>query len=112
MVDSVVLIFPLWQSAIDGVFVCINHASWGYMFSDIGLDGLLLDVGQHPKYGKATSGYHTQYRGLVSGGSSPIWLAFDSSSAMTQAPVQETIRQVVSGMKLNSSGARQRGVAA
>ena len=49
MADGLVLISPCRKAGTDIILVGMDQSAFGNPFSDDGLDGLLLNIGKHPK---------------------------------------------------------------
>jgi hypothetical protein len=63
--DGFMRIAPLFQAALDGIFIRVHTGPRRNRRLDQGLDGPLLDVCQHPNHDLATALNHAEDRGLL-----------------------------------------------
>src|SRR4249919_1183741 len=63
--DAFMHIAPLFQAAIDGIFIRVNTGPQRNRRLDQGLDGPLLDICQHPTHDLATTLDHPEDRRLL-----------------------------------------------
>ncbi len=47
MVDAFMPVSPLFQAVVNVILIRVDHASCGNGLRDDGLDGLLLNIGEH-----------------------------------------------------------------
>ena len=79
--NCVMAIAPSRQPVVDVIFVSHHSCPRGNRFSDDGLDGLLLDIGQHLDDDLAATLYHPEDGGLLFRERAAPALTFQSAAA-------------------------------